>query len=244
MYAALTQLWQAANQSAEALSNVQLTGADPVLPSSFAIGTTAQASIAASALAAAELWRRRGGWPQIVTVDMRHAAIEFRSERYFRVDGKASAEFRDKIAGTYRCGDGLWVRLHTNFPHHRDGVLALLACDYDQASVQRALLEWRAGAFEEAAAQAGLVVTAQRSFDEWDRHPQGAAVAALPVLSIERIGEAPARPLPPAARPLGGVRVLISRESLPARYAAVRSRRTERTCCSSPRPICPPSNPW
>ena len=89
--AALTQLWQAAVSPTEALSNVRLTGADPVLPSSFAIGTAAQASIAASALAAAELWRLRGGRRQLVTVDMRHAAVEFRSERYFRVEGKPSA---------------------------------------------------------------------------------------------------------------------------------------------------------
>ena len=52
------------------------------------------------------------------------------------------------------------------------------------------------------------MVTAQRSFEEWDRHPQGIAVGALPVFSIERIGEAPPQPLPQAARPLGGVRVL------------------------------------
>jgi crotonobetainyl-CoA:carnitine CoA-transferase CaiB-like acyl-CoA transferase len=208
MYSALTHLWQAAAQSTEALSNVRLTGADPVLPSSFAVGTAAQASIAASALAAAQLWRLRSGRHQIVTVDLRHAAIEFRSERYFRVDGQAADEFRDKIAGTYRCGDGGWVRLHTNFSHHRDGVLALLASEYDKASVQRALLDWRAEAFEDAAAQAGLVVSAQRSFEEWDRHPQGMAVARLPVFSIERIGEAPAQPLPEAERPLGGVRVL------------------------------------
>jgi crotonobetainyl-CoA:carnitine CoA-transferase CaiB-like acyl-CoA transferase len=138
--AALAQLWQAASQPTEALSHIRLTGAEPVLPSSFAVGTAAQASIAASALAAAELRHLRGERRQLVTVDMRHAAIEFRSERYFRVDGKTSAEIWDKIAGVYRCGDGRWVRLHTNFPHHRDGVLALLACDYDKAAVQQALL--------------------------------------------------------------------------------------------------------
>ena len=208
MNAALMQLWQAAAQPAEALSSVRLTGADPVLPSSFAVGTAARASITASALAAAELWRLRGGRHQVVSVDMRHAAIEFRSERYFRVDGMAPEEFRDKIAGTYRCGDGRWVRLHTNFRHHRDGVLGLLASDYDKASVQQALLKWRAEEFEEAAARAGLVVAAQRSFEQWDHHPQGSAVAALPVFAIERIGEAPPQPLPAAARPLGGVRVL------------------------------------
>jgi crotonobetainyl-CoA:carnitine CoA-transferase CaiB-like acyl-CoA transferase len=206
--AALSQLWQTAGQPDEPLSQVRLTGAEPVLPSSFAVGTAAQASIAASALAAAELWRLRGGRHQLVTVDMRHAAIEFRSERYFRVDRKEPAEAWDKIAGTYRCGDGRWVRMHTNFPHHRDGVLALLACDYDKAAVRQALLNWRAEEFEEAAAEAGLVVTAKRSFEEWDQHPQGIAVGTLPVFSIERIGDAPPHPLPAAPRPLGGVRVL------------------------------------
>src|ERR1700693_5672469 len=206
--AALAQLWQAASHPAEALSQIRLTGAEPVLPSSFAVGTAAQASIAASALAAAELWHLRCGRRQLVTVDVRHAAIEFRSERYFRVDGQAPTEFWDKIAGIYRCGDGRWVRLHTNFPHHRDGVLALLASDYDKAAVQQALLNWRAEEFEEAAAQARLVVTAKRSFEEWDRHAQGLAVATLPVFSIERIGEAPRQPLPAAPRPLSGVRVL------------------------------------
>jgi crotonobetainyl-CoA:carnitine CoA-transferase CaiB-like acyl-CoA transferase len=205
---ALAQLWQTARQLDGPLSQVTLTGAEPVLPSSFAVGTAAQASIAASALAAAELWRLRGGRRQVVTVDMRHAAIEFRSERYFRVDGKEPADPWDKIAGTYRCGDGRWVRLHTNFPHHRDGVLALLACDYDKTAVQQALLDWRAEEFEEAAARAGVVATAKRSFEEWDQHPQGIAVGALPIFSIERIGDAPPHPLPAAPRPLSGVRVL------------------------------------
>jgi crotonobetainyl-CoA:carnitine CoA-transferase CaiB-like acyl-CoA transferase len=206
--AALAQLWQAASQPAEALSQIRLTGSEPVLPSSFAVGTAAQASIAASALAAAELWHLRCGRQQLVTVDMRHAAIEFRSERYFRVDGRSPSDVWDKIAGTYRCGDGRWVRLHTNFPHHRDGVLALLDCGYDKTAVQQALLNWRAEEFEEAAARAGLVVAAMRSFEEWDHHPQGVAVAALPVFSIERIGDAPPQPLPAASRPLSGVRVL------------------------------------
>ncbi len=206
--AALAQLWHAAGHPDEPLSRIRLTGSEPVLPSSFAVGTAAQASIAASALAAAELWRLRGGRHQLVTVDMRHAAMEFRSERYFRVDGKKPGEIWDKIAGTYRCGDGRWVRMHTNFAHHRDGVLALLACDYDKAAVQRALLNWRAEEFEEAAAQAGLVVTAKRSFEEWDQHPQGRAVGTLPVFSIERIGDAPPQPLSATQRPLSGVRVL------------------------------------
>ena len=70
------------------LGDIALTGAEPALPSSFAVGTAAQAAIAAAALAAARLWRVRAGRRQRVSVDMRDAAIEFRSERYLRVDGQ------------------------------------------------------------------------------------------------------------------------------------------------------------
>ena len=43
-----------------------------------------------------------------------------------------------------------------------------------------------------------------RSFAEWDAHPQGRAVARLPIFTIEKIGDAPPQPLPPGDRPLVG----------------------------------------
>jgi crotonobetainyl-CoA:carnitine CoA-transferase CaiB-like acyl-CoA transferase len=205
---ALATLWRVAGPPDAALDAVTLTGTEPALPSSFAIGTAAQASIAASALAAAELWRLRTGRQQQISIDMRGSAIEFRSERYMRAEGQSPKELWDKIAGLYRCGDGHWVRLHTNFPHHRDGVLKLLGCDYSREAVQGALDGWEAEKFETAAAEAGLVVSMTRSFTEWDAHPQGQAVSRLPVFSIERIGDARPQPLPPGDRPLSGVRVL------------------------------------
>jgi crotonobetainyl-CoA:carnitine CoA-transferase CaiB-like acyl-CoA transferase len=205
---ALAALWRNAGQPEDALQSIALTGAEPALPSSFAVGTAAQASIAASAVAASEVWRLRTGRRQQVAVDMRDAAIEFRSERYLRVDGETPRDWHDKAAGLYRCGDGRWVRIHCNFPHHRDGVLRLLGCDHERAAVERALQAWQAEAFERAAAEAGLVVTMSRSFAEWDAHPQGQAVAALPAISIERISDAPPQRLPPGERPLSGIRVL------------------------------------
>ncbi len=202
-------LWQTAGGHPAALDHVDLTGGEPALPSSFRMGAVAQASIAASALAAAELWRLRTGRHQRVSVAMRHAAAEFRSERYLLVDGKPPGEPWDRIARTYRCGDGRWVRLHTNFPHHRDGVLKLLGCAYDRAAVAEALGGWKAEAFEQAAADAGLVVTMMRSPAEWDAHPQGRALADLPLMRVEKIAEAPSQELAENPRqPLGGVRVL------------------------------------
>src|SRR5256714_3897262 len=144
----LAGLWRHAGQQKAPLETVTLTGEEPVLPSSFAVGTAAQASIAAAALAAAELWRQRTGRQQCVSVDMRDAAIEFRSERYMRLNGEAPEELWDKIAGLYRCCDGRWVRLHTNFPHHLDGVLKLLGCDYTREAVKIALNGWEGAEFE------------------------------------------------------------------------------------------------
>src|SRR3954465_6044999 len=201
----LADLWQAAGQPQDALETVTLTGAEPALPSSFAVGTTAQATVAAAALAANELWHLRTGRRQRVSVDMRHAGVEFRSERYLQIDGKPPHEHRDKTVGLYRTGDGRWIRLHTTLPHHRAGTLKLLGAGYDRASVQRAIDGWEAFKLEDAAAAAGLVVTATRSFEEWDAHPQGSAVERLPLFAVERIGDAPARPLPAGDRPLAGI---------------------------------------
>ena len=206
---ALADLWRLTGLTDEPLAMVELTGDDPALPSSFRVGTAAQASIAASACAANAIWRMRTGRLQRVSVDMRHAAAEFRSERYLRVDGKPAPEIWDKIAGAYQCGDGRWVRIHTNFPHHRDGMLRLLGCAYDRAAVAEALKEWDAEALERVAADAGLVAAMMRSFEEWDAHPQGRAVAEPPTLTITRIGDAPPRPFSTGAgRPLSGLRVL------------------------------------
>ncbi|MCK8784472.1 CoA transferase [Roseomonas sp. NAR14] len=206
---ALAGLWRTAGLDPAALDRLRLAGREPALPSTYAIGTAAQASIAASALAAAELHRRRGGAAQQVAVSMRHAAIEFRSERHIRTEGSDSGARWDPIAGPYRCGDGRWVRLHTNFPHHRDGVLRLLGCANTREAVAAALSRRKALDFEADAAAAGLCVTATRSTAEWLGSPQGRAAAALPPVLIERIGDAPPRPLPPAAdRPLAGFRAL------------------------------------
>jgi crotonobetainyl-CoA:carnitine CoA-transferase CaiB-like acyl-CoA transferase len=214
--AALRQLWEAAGGAQEALQRVGLTGAEPVLPSSFAVGTAAQAALAAGALAAAEFGRHRNGVLQQVSVDMRHAALE--ACTHFLIDGQAPTLW-DKLSGLYPCGgdDGAGgrVRIHSNFVHHRDGALRLLGLPVgssaEQADVRHALQRWTALDFEQAAADAGLVVAALRRFDEWDAHPQGQAVAAQSLLQWTRLGNAPPRSLPPLplrSRPLQGVRVL------------------------------------
>src|ERR1700723_2957515 len=185
----LADLWTLAGGDPSALDAVTLTGEEPEFPSSFRVAAAAQAAIAAAGLAAAHIWKLRSGQSQDVAVDMRHAVVECSSERYLRVDGKPPPPAWDIIAGTYRTGDQRYVRLHTNFRHHRDAVCKVLNCKPERDQVQAALMQWDAEAFETAAYAAGGVVAMMRSRDEWEASPHGRALAEQPILSIEKIGE-------------------------------------------------------
>jgi len=208
-------LWRLAKLPMSALSSLTLTGSDPVLPSSFPIGTAAQASIAAAALAAAEVRHVRGLSRQNISVDMAHAAAE--CSNFMSLDGVVP-EVWDRLSGLYPCGPGAcngWVRIHANFKHHREGALALLGLKADESTTKEdvvaALSHTNAFEFEKRAAEQGLVVSALRSFEEWDASEQSKAVAKLPVFTIEEIGEAdplPIDPLEDSDRPLTGIRVL------------------------------------
>jgi crotonobetainyl-CoA:carnitine CoA-transferase CaiB-like acyl-CoA transferase len=208
---ALADLWQGAGLDAGVLPRARLTGADPVLPSSFAVGAAAQSAIGAAALAATELGRARGDRARTVSVDMAAALAE--CSAWFSIEGRVPDRW-DKVSGLYRCRDG-WVRVHANFAHHRDGALRLLGlapgADTPRAAVEMALASRGALEFEAAAAEAGLVVAAVRDFDAWDATPQAAAIASQPLITWERTGDAPPVSWPewrPGSKPLAGIRVL------------------------------------
>lgn len=208
----LKDIWTSAGGDQAALARVRLTGEEPQIPSSFRVAIAGQTTIAAAGLAAAEIWRLRSGQAQDVSVDMRHAVAECRSERYLRVDDKPPPPAWDAIAGIYKTGDNRFVRCHTNFPHHRDAVCKVLGCEAEREKVQAALMQWSGEDFETAAYAAGGVVALMRSYDEWSAMPQARALAELPLISIEKIGEAPPKPWPQGSsnndRPLAGLRVL------------------------------------
>ncbi|WP_298880176.1 CoA transferase [uncultured Bradyrhizobium sp.] len=204
----LKGIWTSAGGGVAALARVHLTGEEPQIPSSFRVAVAGQTTIAAAGLAAAEIWRLRSGEAQEVSVDMRHAVVECRSERYLRLDDKPPPPAWDAIAGVYKTGDARFVRCHTNFPHHRDAVCKVLGTVPEREKVQAALMQWRGEDFETAAYAAGGVVALKRSYDEWLALPQARALAEMPLISIEKIGDAPIKPWPEGDRPLAGLRVL------------------------------------
>ena len=203
---ALEGIWRLAAGEPAALERIELTGGEPALPSVFPVGTAASACIAAAGLAASELWRLRSGTAQPVRVAMRDAAIAYRSEHYLRVDG-APVAGPDRARSYFRDASGRWMQLHMGYAHHRDGILRELGSRDDEAAIARAMAGRDAFELEATLAGQGLPGYALRTPAEWAPHPQAAALAAVPVLELVRIGDAAPRPLPPGARPLAGVRV-------------------------------------
>ncbi len=191
------------------ISEVEFTGGtDPILPTPFRIGDTAAASLAAVGLAVSDLWKIRTGRVQDVRVDVRQATASMRSSRYMTKDGKSIAAERHTLMGVYLAKNGRWSYLHCNFPNHRDAALSVLGVEEDAEAVRQAVSRWDALELEEAIITARGAGGMVRSMDEWAQHPQSAAVASLPLIEIEKIGDSPPVPLPEGSRPLSGVRVL------------------------------------
>ncbi len=204
----LGKIWSDLDLPAECPADLAFLGSDAVLPSSFNCTAAAAASIAASGLAAALLWRERTGRMQKMAVDFRHAAAAFHSESFLRINGAWAPREWGDIAGLYPTANGGWVRLHTNFEHHRAVILNLLGCEGTREAVGAELLRRDSFEFEAAAIAANATVSARRSFAQWDVLPHGQAVPTLPLVEITRIGDAPRPTWSDGAAPLSGVRVL------------------------------------
>ncbi|MFJ7216814.1 CoA transferase [Amycolatopsis sp. NPDC098790] len=185
----------------------EVTGTEDVLPGPYRVAAAASASIAAATLAAGEMLRTRGIEPGVVTADTRHAAAAFHSEQLLRVDGVGPEPMWAPLSGNYRAADG-WVRLHCNYPRHEAAVCWGLGVPGSREAVAKAVAGRTAREIEHAVVSAGGAAAELRSPAEWAEHPQGSAVASLPLVSASPVGDAPKRTLFYSDRPLGGVRVL------------------------------------
>jgi len=167
-------------------------------------------------LAAAELWRCKTGRRQRVTVDTHHAVTNLDALRLAHPIGRSYPVFDDprqpmmgRVARMIEARDGRYIQLHSSF---NDGRRVLEVLGLDESATADAI-DAAVGdrdAFElEAALMAGrLCGGVVRSREEWLGHPQGNAIADLPVVTITKIGDAPPEPLRDGDRPASGVRVL------------------------------------
>ena len=208
-YDALRTIMPIAGWPDERAREVEITGgADPVLPTPFRIGAAGAAALAATGLAAADLWELRGGRRQEVSVDLRQAVASLRSGHYLQVNGAAVSTDRNPVMGVYPAKNGRWSYIHANFPNHRAAAMSVLGVPEEREAVRQAVAKWDALELEEAILAAKGAGGMVRSMAEWAKHPQAAAIASLPLLEILKIGDSPPEPLPEAERPLSGIRVL------------------------------------
>jgi crotonobetainyl-CoA:carnitine CoA-transferase CaiB-like acyl-CoA transferase len=141
-------------------------------------------------------------------VDVRQATASLRSGHYLKVGDDQVSSGRNSIMGFYPTKDGRWSYIHANFVNHREAALKVLGCEESQEAVTRAVKAWNGADLEEAIIAAKGAGGLVRSQEEWARHPQAAAIAALPLMEIVRIGDSAPEPLPEGNRPLSGIRVV------------------------------------
>lgn len=88
------------------------------------------------------------------------------------------------------------------------GLINLLNCDNTRESVTQALKSVNSEDFETKATEAGMCVSALRSFQQWDVHPQAIALRGKAPIRLIKIGEAPPRIASRTLMPLENVKVL------------------------------------
>ena len=203
----LRELWRELGGTPDAVDAVTLDGPEQVLPSVFQVTALASASIALATLAAADLAAtRRGSALPRVRVQRAHAAFAFRRELYAKPIGWELPPLWDPIAGDYAARDG-WIRLHTNYAHHRAAVLRVLGVAAERDAIAAAVARSEIDELEQAVVDAGGCAAAMRDVAAWRAHPQALAIHDAPVVTLAP-RDASIAPLPSAALPLSGVRVL------------------------------------
>jgi crotonobetainyl-CoA:carnitine CoA-transferase CaiB-like acyl-CoA transferase len=215
----LLEAWGALTGEGRLPAAFELSGRTDLLTSVFPVVDLAAAAIGTSLLGASVLEAARSGRaPGPVALDAAHVACAVRSERYARIDGEPAGSGFAPLSRFVRTADG-WIRLHTNYPWHRERLLRVLGAPDEPDAVAAAASRWSALELEEAIVNAGGCAAAVRRPQEWAAHPQGVAVNGLPLVELRPAQDGAERPVgdtaaglppPPLGRsgPASGVRVL------------------------------------
>ncbi|HEV3033216.1 MAG TPA: CoA transferase [Solirubrobacteraceae bacterium] len=203
----LDEAWAALGGERDQLGLVTVTrDGECLLPSRLPVVPAMVAAVAASTLAASVLDAARcASSPAPVVLDVEHVALAACSERHARDGASRAADPFAPLSRFWRTADG-WLRLHANYTWHRERALGVLGCEDAPEAVAGAVLDWRGQELEDALARAGALGYVVRSAREWQAHPQGRAVASLPVLE-NAAGEGVGRTIA-AGRAAEGRRVL------------------------------------
>src|SRR6516164_10671 len=202
--------------TADSGGKVTFYGRDPIIRSPHRFGSMAAIGLAAKAVAVAALWRHRTGEGQDIGVDVRKALRRFAGfydRKWETINGRPPALtdpmnpflelplFRETRDGRHVVALNIYPKLLVH-------ALDFLRCGPTVESVNNAILQWRAGELENAAAEAGLAIAMVRTFDEFRTELQYTEVLSrMPLISVEKIGESDPIPVKKDGKsPLDGVR--------------------------------------
>jgi hypothetical protein len=185
-----SRLWSLLGGDPLTLDRLELVGHRRVLPSVFDVTGLAAAAVGVATLAAAELQVARDDRDvEDVAVTTREASAAFRCENLFVPEGWTLPPIWDPIAGDYQTADG-WIRLHTNYAHHRAAVMRALGLrDGERETVATEVAGWKGDDPEDRVVGEGGAAAAMRTREQWLTHPHGVATASsLPIEVIPGSG--------------------------------------------------------
>ncbi len=192
-------------------TQLEITGEDPIISTPFPVGEVAAFALGLTGIAAEELWFQRRGVHQKIRVDVRDASATLLGFGFQKFDIERKFTLKcNPTVGLYKTADKRWIHLHGGFPNLAKGLLETLECkeNPDQRCIKSAVKNWNGEDLEESIAEHSSCGVLVRSIDEWSAHPQGLALANIPVVEISRIGDGPPQPLSDGESALDGIRVM------------------------------------
>ncbi|WP_082208305.1 CoA transferase [Paenibacillus dauci] len=202
--------------AADSGGEISFTGKDPIVPSVLRLASSAGIGMVAKSVAAAKLWRMRGGKEQDISLDLRkilHRLSPFYDRKWEKLNGYSPASPSDPSQalkfGFYQTKDGKWVMPLEPYPKLKINTLKLLNCPDTPEAVAAAIAQWDSAELEEAGRRAGIVMPVARTLEEFLNDPVSDVIAAQPLIEIEKIGDSDPEPLSTGvSSPLEGIRAL------------------------------------
>lgn len=222
----------------DAGGKVTFIGRDPLIHSHFRIGSSMAIPAMAAGLGAAAVWKERTGEEQDVTVDLREAMynvnplltpiMQFRLAVGMLPPDDAVAKsftFTPTINGRlyqapvglgnpfsfvpFETKDGRFANITGVYPHLNARALNLLGASPNVESIAAGVKKWNAEDLEQAMIDSRTVGTIHRTAQEWLAHPEGMALASVPLIDIRKIGDSDPEPWDPnPTQPLSGIKGL------------------------------------
>jgi len=179
---------------------------EPVRVADFAVGV-----VSALGASVAELGVARGLPSQDISVDRRHATLSLNNAGFHFLNGVMilGGEIMVPVNAFYEARDGQWMCFNGAYPHLRDGILKYFDAPHDQDRLKAQIAKHDSEKILQDFEDLGLCAAPLLTHEEWKAHPQCDAMAQLPIVAMEKFGDAKNRVLSEAKhRPMEGVRVI------------------------------------